>query len=651
MHLKEVRILNYRSIEDARIQFQPRCRILVGINESGKTNILRALSFLDEKVLPTPEDLREFAPDEDYTQDAFVDFIFDLDKREQSSAYESFLSETVLDKPNSPILKLMNRELTLRQIFEQDTQLIYRVDIRGKKKYLTFWVNSSEKTLIRDIYKPKAGIAPTVQVKQKDESTRPLNKLKLLILDSSQIQGVESHLDVMQADDLVLAVRTALKAQMKDSLPDCIFWSYNESNLLPPEIECSEFADDPTICMPLKYMFNLAGINQIKEEIATAKERPNGMRNLLSRVSELSTRHIRKIWKDYRGISIELSENGSTIEAVIKDDFNRYNFARRSDGFKRFITFLLMISARERTEQLQDVLYLHDEPDASLHPSGARHLRDELIKISKRNYVVYSTHSIFMIDRDKVERHLIVKKEKERTKVSEANESNIVDEEVIYNALGYSIFENLKKRNIIFEGWRDKRLFAISRECETMGKKSDLSILKDVGICHAKGVKDISRITSLLELAGRECWIITDSDDVAKEGKRKYTGYGEWQCYDDLVGNLGIKTAEDFIKDAYFLKCLKKAQAGSGIEDLKTLDLKYSIPRIDSLKRALAVLGIDSEAMKTFLELLKTEIFEHLKPSNVDPSYTILIEKLCEHFTMTKSDDQSSHMINKQQRT
>ena len=189
--------------------------------------------------------------------------------------------------------------------------------------------------------------------------------------------------------------------------------------------------------------------------------------------------------------------NGENIESSIKEMFNVYEFSKRSDGFKRFITFLLTVSTQVKTNKLTDALYIHDEPEISLHPSGARYLLDELIKISATNYVIFSTHSIFMIDREKTERHYIVNKKDEVTTIDQVNESNITDEEVIYNALGYSVFENLKLRNIIFEGWKDKKLFEIA-----IGKipsaLNNLKILTEIGLCHAKGVKDITRVVNIL---------------------------------------------------------------------------------------------------------------------------------------------------------
>ena len=182
-----------------------------------------------------------------------------------------------------------------------------------------------------------------------------------------------------------------------------------------------------------------------------------------------------------------------------------------------FITFLLLVSAKVKTDVLTNTLYLHDEPDTSLHPTGARHLRDELIRISEKNYVAYATHSIFMVDSDHLNRHLIVEKVDEVTAVREVTESNVVDEEVIYNALGYSIFQNLKRANIVFEGWRDKKLFMVATSRWPAEYKELKGVYAPVGKCHARGARDVARITPMLDLADRHYVVVSDSDRPARE--------------------------------------------------------------------------------------------------------------------------------------
>jgi hypothetical protein len=294
----------------------------------------------------------------------------------------------------------------------------------------------------------------------------------------------------------------------------------------------------------------------------------------------------------------------------------------------------MMVSAKERTKDLVNTLYLHDEPDVSLHPSGARYLRDELIKIADNNYVVYSTHSIFMIDRELLRRHLIVEKKSEITNVREVDESNIVDEEVIYNALGYSIFENLKKQNLIFEGWRDKRLCQVALRSVPSKHKRLKNTYDDVGMCHARGVKDVGRITPMLELAGRNWIVISDGDKPAVEQQRIYDGDGPWFRYDQLLTGARVLTGEDFIKANAYKPHLEAISSDHpSLAALSPESLDASEPKLEVIRRWLREGGITGNGAKDIIEGLKEQLFSALKPSQIDEKYYDFLEALASKFS------------------
>lgn len=52
MKLDRIHIKNYRSIMDVVINLDPACRVLVGKNGAGKSNILNALSLLNDDTTP-----------------------------------------------------------------------------------------------------------------------------------------------------------------------------------------------------------------------------------------------------------------------------------------------------------------------------------------------------------------------------------------------------------------------------------------------------------------------------------------------------------------------------------------------------------------------------------------------------------------------
>lgn len=216
-----------------------------------------------------------------------------------------------------------------------------------------------------------------------------------------------------------------------------------------------------------------------------------------------------------------------------------------------------------------------------------------------------------MIDKDRVDRHLIVKKEKEETTITSNYSSTMLDEEVIFRALGYSFFELLKNRNVIFEGWSDKFTFQKWIESNKEIKKN----WKDIGMIHALGAKDVERVSAQLENFNRECFIITDADEPSLEWQKKYGGLYNWITYKDL-GFENKETIEDFINVEYVQKMimfvLQKEQlyVGVSLDECSTFNSK--------MKKLDSALGVSKEEFKRLKTIIKNTIFENFIPKSIN---------------------------------
>lgn len=624
MKLSHVEIKNFRSIKDINIDFDPTCRVLVGINESGKSNILDALTLLSEDYVPVrKDDRREALPEEDPIQESYVKFIFQFDKQNSDKIFD-FVSEKVLASVKNPEIHLIgNKKLTLKEYCADRNEGLYIADVLEEKKLFSCEPVSGK--LITGWKKLTSACPADFAIEVKGEN-RILSKYKLI--RSIDFPSVSSeYFEDATLEDLFALSKEAIMLVVNENLPDTLIWEYDERNLLPSSVKISEFSSEPDKCIPLRNMFTLAGIDEIADEIADAKARGNNQfQNFLDGVAKKTTAHFRSVWKEYKNIEFSLRLNADMIEPGVKE-INTLDFSKRSDGFKRFVTFLLMISVNVKTNNLTDTLLLIDEPEMGLHPSGARYLRDELIKISKANYVVYSTHSIFMIDSGDIGRHYIVKKNDEITNIDQAKESNISDEEVLFNALGHSVFSILKENNIIFEGWNDKHLFMIALENSPAALKNKY---KEYGFCHAKGVGTIKAITPLIELAKRECLIVSDSDKPAKEQQKLYKtdkGYGEWKTYQDIDASLAAVTGEDFLKNDFITKHVKAALSGSGMPDFDKTVLQEK-NKLNSIHRWLTSNGMSQDQAKDKISSIKNLIFSNVKSQDIEESYTKILNGL-----------------------
>jgi energy-coupling factor transporter ATP-binding protein EcfA2 len=331
-----------------------------------------------------------------------------------------------------------------------------------------------------------------------------------------------------------------------------------------------------------------------------------------------------------------LTPNGAQIDAAVRDAFNEYAFSRRSDGFKRFVSFLILVSARSAASDFSETVFIQDEPDLGLHPSGIKSLLRELIDLSRNNYVLISSHSIFMVDKERIDRHLLVSKDAETTVVKSVDRSTLQDEEVLFNALGYSLFELIKPVNLIFEGWRDKRLFQTRLKSRGKLEKFLKSKLKsELGLTHAMGVKDIPKVSTYLDLLERKSIAITDSDDVAIEKQRQVQGQKPdliWKRYDELLGTRQVLTAEDFVKAETLRSSLSLVLDEKGLDVPVETRLFQEPPPGGVVQAVNAILvgrGVAEESRKDLLNAWKSQIFDNLTVDDIADNYAGVVAGIC----------------------
>jgi len=630
MLLKSIKIINFKSIKKETIQLSPKCRVLVGINESGKTNILNAIKTLSKEYTPDPKDQRQCLDDEPLIEESQIEFFFVFNPNETARIYER-VSKLFLTKDiNSSQLKKGKNSYTLKDFCTLRNSTVYTVNIKDPKKYFSYYkieqetdysINTKWKKIKDDI----PDDASFINEKNETIGLKPFKFVNTEEYPNILPEYLENY-DIVFLNKII---GTETVTESPSFLPEVIFWNYSEEYLLPNSKNVDEFIADPESCIPLKNLFLLAGVKDIPGEITRYRSLSiHNYRAFLKNICNKATTFFQSVWKDYKNIKFAIEIDGPDLLPVVRDKID-LEFSKRSDGFKRFVSFLLMISVKVKKDLIKDAVLLIDEPEISLHPSGAKYLRDELLNISKNNYVIYSTHSIFMIDNENIERHLIIKKNDDVTTIEIASNSNLIDEDVLYKALGYTIFDPLKKKNILFEGWRDKKLFKTA-----MGKLSPAirKKYKNIGICHGNGVVNIKNLTPIIELTNNQVFILSDADEPAKRNqsdfiKNKY--YGKWMRYDEVDPSVEAITGEDFIDNTYIEKAINKAKLlHSSLITAPNLKLTNNKGKLEEINQWLTVNGISSLEAKTIIEEIKTEIFKDIKPKNIDLKYIEFLKHL-----------------------
>ena len=381
MKLTQARVVNYRSIDDSSWVKVDDVTALVGKNESGKTAFLQAIRKINS--ISGEEDAFTIR---DYPRKGYIKYKkiheqnpcevaqaeFELSPEELSEIEASFgngilasnkvivtknyknerawkidLSESVSQPSSiSSFTNPSNPTPTSFQNAVQNVESNISVSERIAEQFLERWL---PKFVYFDNYSLMRGKISINELRERSESGGPLDDadrtfLSLLTLSGVSLGDLEKDLGY---EDIKVELESA-----SITITDEIFEYWQQNRQLKVEFDVSQA--DPRDPPPL---------------------------------NEGKILHVR----------IENARHRVTV-----------SFDERSKGFVWFFSFLSYFSHLEETES-GDLIILLDEPGTALHAMAQKDfLRFMDERLSPRCQVLYSTHSPFMIDLDKLHRIRLV---------------------------------------------------------------------------------------------------------------------------------------------------------------------------------------------------------------------------------------------------
>ena len=591
MRLTKIEISNFRSIEEMEIDILEIdgkwCLILLGKNEAGKSNILKAISAVFGKYQVNEKDQRKERSNEYRIEDNkyYVRAIFELDQDDIEEIYEEFLKQY----ENTELIKF-KEELSLKEFIKRVfNSIILRIDIKSNEvPRMRYW------------------------------EYQEMHKFdKEFLLDGNVFREIQSGETPIPLSELISTLFDLIKDKWDLlSLYQCEKWRYEESFLLPKKVNIEEFKNDPDICRPLKKLFFLGKRTDIPKAIDDAYKRDEGLVNLLDNISKEATKAFKKTWRDLGDVSFSLAKDGDFICIHIQDEL-KFSMEDRSDGFKHFVSMLLAFSIDSKDDDKK--IFLIDEPDTHLYPISAKSLRDELLKISQKHLVIYSTHSPYMIDNTAIgenSRHLIIEKKDGITSLCEPDRKpNYIEDELLLRAIGCSIFERVKNKNILFEGYNDFCLF--------MKFRKD-SAFKDYGAIYLTGIGDVKNIVPMIMLTGTKFCVVADSDNASKHQRetfeKNFPNYTDcWLEYGEYKQQ--YKTLEDFFKQDFVKQIM--------LEEYFEVELDAKKSTIENIERIVGISHDSAEQQKKQIRFIKNKLVDRAKTKDLQ-GYMDFLKKLAE---------------------
>jgi AAA ATPase domain len=605
MRLTQVKITNYKSIEDSNKFTVADVTCLVGKNEAGKTAILQALHKLNPD-----SGARQFDVGSSYPRR----FLSEYEERHpnvQARVLETEweLSDTEIEKlktilgPNG----LADKIITVTKTYNSDGD------------FWTVPVNESE-VVLHLIFGSELHEEEREQLKTK-----------------KSIATLKSALEAMgaEASERHKAVLTTITTNFKSGTASSVF---REVLKLPTFFYFSSY-DRMSGQVALEQLLQKKANNTLDKNdnvflaflglVGTSLEdmsKLNQFEPMIAKLESVSNRISREIfsyWSQNRNLKVQFRldagragdpapyNTGNILRTRIENTIHEatVSFDDRSTGFVWFFSFLVLFSQMKKLHG-KNVILLLDEPGTSLHAKAQadllRYFKEKLIP---DHQVIYTTHSPFMVPPDNllcartVEDVVLRDDHGEVTEIlgtKVGDDVLSVDRETLFplqGALGYEITQTLfiGKNSLLVEGPSDLLYFkAYSLALVSLGRAG---LDKRWTIVPVGGIDKVTAFMSLLYGNKLHVAIVTD---FAKGQKKKiedlkksqllteaqvltvnnYTGSDEADV-EDLIGRNGYIS---LVEKCYALPSpLTMNNTGRVVKDVETafMILPPNLPNFD----------------------------------------------------------------------
>ncbi len=572
MKLTSFRVTKFRNIIDSgtiTVDVTDDCSVtcLVGKNEAGKSGLLEALYLLN----PADDDSFDVGdqyprwlvvPDRkasDLSDHAPITATFTLEPRDKASV-EDVLGTGVLIGDTVTVSRTYGDEITWCFEFSE------KVAIKNLLPELPETVGA----LLKGIGEFEGVRDALNDAKSGDSEEGPAQEDLLAAEHAIKERGLD------QSD-----VRQIVVDCLSDTLPN--FFRFTSYSTLPGRIDFQNIAgkeDGPagSSLQAVRALLKLAGtdLDQMGHENYELRK------GELEAVQIDLTNQVFEYWKHNPDLEVLIDVDKETVlkggnttavarflDIRLRDKRTGYsnNFSQRSSGFQWFFSFLAAFSEFEGQDS---TIVLLDEPALTLHGKAqADFLRFINERIAPHSPVIYTTHSPFMVEVDRLERVRIVEDQGPPVGATSRDDVLAADPDSLFPlqaALGYDIAQSLfvGPHNLVVEGTSDFIYLTImSAACAAAGRTA----LDDRWrVLPAGGATNIPTFVSLVG-PHLDVTVLADSDTKGMQRvmnmiERKLLA-GQRLIMASVASDVDHADIEDMFSEGDYLKLYNKTYGSS----------------------------------------------------------------------------------------
>lgn len=575
MELNSFRVRNFRSINDSGEIDVSRITAMLGRNESGKSNILRALHSLNpadgfKKLKPIKDFPRHRKLSECNDHTPVVDSTWLLDEYEQGRLAEIWpsaqgvtevtVSRRYGDKRYVGI-SVPEAAFDLAAI-KADARKIDAAVKAGAAKL----TDDSKTTLERasDTFVSAIGVGTTA-AKWAETATPALAALRQAMatadveLTDAQDQRIVALEEMAEAIPQNEDAHTKARNWVIERLP--VFMYLEDYPEIEGHQDIAQFlarksqGQQTSADLNFEKLCKVAGLSpqQLQELSQSNDQETRGQ--LANRAGSVVTTAIRKRWKD-RELKVRFNLDAHHFDTLISDPNSIYdvevNLDERSRGFQWFFAFYVVFAADTEDGDADGAILLLDEPGLYLHARSQgdllRHLEDDF-----SNQIIYTTHSPFMVPTHQLDWVRTVNiAEEVGTTVSNDPTGDARTLFPLQAALGYDLAQSLfvGPNNLVVEGVTD--FWILSAVSAYLNEQGKVGLDARLTVTPAGGAQKVHYMVALLTSEQLKVLVLFDDEKDAKATR------------DDLVkGKLIRSDNVVFVSEAF-----ATAPAEADIEDI-----------------------------------------------------------------------------------
>ncbi|HCM90380.1 MULTISPECIES: AAA family ATPase [Vagococcus] len=504
------RIQNYKSIVDSgECYFEDGYTVLAGKNESGKTTILEALRDFDKN-----QEIDDIAiPLGREEVNTKISVWFEIDKLEIEDINAKF--DYSLKKVNTKNLIKITKEIN-------NEEYLYNCDFTAieHEKIENYWKKNINPFIIE--FKEEIGMTSYLTYLINGDVKKKIEYLNR-ILDEEEIFTIEREIvEISVEEDEILSKMKKTLELYKESMdvtdllvkklincymPNFVFYSsFNDTFpdvIRVEDIKNSEFAQD----LEKISKFDIDAIIDKNKQTQS-----NHQRSVNTEFTDI----FKKYWTQ-DNIKLVVEKDGENVHFWIEENSMMFKPSQRSQGQQWFLSFYIKVVARMKENNPNVILI--DEPGLFLHAKAQKNMLKTLEEQFKENLILFSTHSPYLIEENKINQIRLIEKENNETVIHSKTWAKIKDTETltpILTAIGLGLGDGITDRgrnNIICEGVED--VFYLRAFKKIIDSKLDINFI------NGDGAAKLQFIGRILEAWQCSVMYILDNDKAGHQAKKK----------------------------------------------------------------------------------------------------------------------------------